>query len=400
MRNRRWLIAAGAAISLIVAGCGDDSGSGDSNLTGEPIKIGVIGSFTGSFGANVENAEKVIRAWAEDRNAHEGVNGHPIDLVVEDDGSDPGKSATAAQKMITEQVDVVIDATVLDNTWADAVTQAGIPVVGGNLSSSLFNTNPLFYPSGQTNDSISYATVAVAQQAGATKLAHLYCAEAPACQEGVQPIQQVAEDLNLPEVYVSSITATAPNYTAQCVAAQQAGADAIFIGHSASIVAKVASDCAQQGYEPIIVEQGTGYSAVVNDAAGAKDNLWAPFPSLPFFAADNPLVKEFRDTVEAKYPDLFATESDTMSQYAAQAWTAGLLIEAAVKSGDLAAGDSISAEDMVNSLDSIHDETLGGWTGPLNFTAGEPHSVPCWFTVRLQGGQPTLASDQPTCQNT
>lgn len=402
MPNRKWLIAALAAVSLVAAGCGNDDSdsSSSSDLDGEPITIGVIGSFSGPFGSTIANAEKVVRAWVEDRNAGEGVNGHPIDLELTDDQSDPGNSATAAQQMITDQVDVIIDLTVLDNTWAEAVTDAGIPVVGGNLSSKLFNTNELFYPSGQTNDSISYSTIAVAKQAGATKFAHLYCAEAPTCQESVEPIKQVAEELDLPEVYVSSITATAPNYTAQCVAAQQAGADALFVGHSASIVAKVASDCATQGYTPYIIEQGTGYTSQVLDADGAKDNLWAPFPSLPFFDADNPLVKEFRDTVEAKYPNLFTDAADTMSQYAAQAWTAGLLIEAAVKAGGLEAGDTVSAENMVDALNSVHDETLGGWTGPLTFKEGETHSVPCWYTVRVQGSQPGLASDDITCEET
>lgn len=398
MRNRRWLVAGCAVLSLVVAGCGDDDSSSGSDLDGEPITVGVIGSFSGSFGTTIVNAEKVIRAWAADRNDGEGVNGHPIDLIVEDDASDPGKSVTAAQEMITQQADVIIDVTVLDNTWAEAVTDAGIPVVGGNLSSQLYNTNPLFYPSGQTNDSINYSTLAVAQQAGGTKFADLYCAEAPTCQESVEPLQQAAEDLGIPTVYVSSISASAPNYTAQCVAAQQAGADSLLVGHSASIVARVASDCAQQGYNPIILGQGTGYTSVLTDSEGSRDHYWAPFPSLPFFDTDNPLVQDFQQTVEAKYPDLFTDQQETMSQYAAQAWTAGLLIEAAVKAGDLAAGDSVSAENMVDALNSIHDETLGGWTGPLNFTEGETHSVPCWYTVRMQDGTPSLVSDDMTCE--
>ena len=44
-----------------------------------------------------------------------------------------------------------------------------------------------------------------------------------------------------------SIAAAAPNYTAQCVAAKQAGVTAVFIGDSTSVIARVAQDCDKQG---------------------------------------------------------------------------------------------------------------------------------------------------------
>lgn len=43
-------------------------------------------------------------------------------------------------------------------------------------------------------------------------------------------------------MYSGSISATAPNYTAQCVAAAQAGADGLFPADGMTVV-RVADDC-------------------------------------------------------------------------------------------------------------------------------------------------------------
>ena len=43
-------------------------------------------------------------------------------------------------------------------------------------------------------------------------------------------IKTAGQSVGVPVVYSASIAATAPNYTAQCVAAKQAGVSAIFIG--------------------------------------------------------------------------------------------------------------------------------------------------------------------------
>ena len=53
--------------------------------------------------------------------------------------------------------------------------------------------------------------------------------------------------LNLNEHVRKGIGFAAPNYTAQCLAAKQAGATAMSVGDASSIVVKVAQDCATQG---------------------------------------------------------------------------------------------------------------------------------------------------------
>jgi branched-chain amino acid transport system substrate-binding protein len=234
--------------------------------TGAPIKVGLICDCSGPFGADIAAAGDVGRAWAASVNASGGLQGHRIDLTVEDDTSNPGTSVSEAQTLIHGHEDVILDDSNFDAAWEAAVSAAGIPVVGGNFSSTPFFTNPDFFPSGQTNDSITYANVAVAKQAGGTNLGNLYCAEAPQCQESVPLIRAAGQQLGVPEVYSGSIAMTAPNYTAQCVAASQAHVTALFIGDSAATIARVGTDCTQQTYTPTYVTEGTGFSQLLTTA--------------------------------------------------------------------------------------------------------------------------------------
>jgi branched-chain amino acid transport system substrate-binding protein len=374
------------------------AGSTGASASGAPLKVGVICSCSGPFGTNIAPAADVARAWASSVNDSGGLNGHPIQLTVLDDSSNPATSATDATQLVSDHVDVILDDTVLDVVWASTASSAKIPVVGGNFSSEPFYTNPDFYPSGQTNDSITYSNVSVAKQAGATNIGNLYCAEAAQCQQSVPLMAAAGKQLGVPAVYNASISATAPNYTAQCLAAQQQHVTSLFIGDSASVIAKVGQNCSTQGYKPIYITEGTGFSMQLAQSPGIKDNLWSDYPDLPFWA-ENPIVTTMNSTVDKYKPGL---RNNTLgwTEYAVQTWTAGLLIQDAFKGSGIGASDTPSAAAMTTGLDSISNDNLGGWAPPLTFTAGQPHKVDCWFVGQVHNGTPSLVNGgKLSCQS-
>jgi branched-chain amino acid transport system substrate-binding protein len=373
------------------------SSTSGGQATGAAIKVGVICSCSGPFGGNIAPAANVVRAWAQTVNTSGGIDGHPVQLTVDDDASNPGTSVTYAMALINSHVDVILDLTVLDAAWASNVQAANMPVVGGNFSSTPFYTNPLFFPSGQTNDSIAYSVAAAAKAAGAASLSQFYCAEAPQCAQSVPLIKTAGQQLGVSDVYNSSISATAPNYTAQCVAAQQARGQALFIGHSSQVVVRVGQDCNRQNYNPIYVTEGTGYSPLEANAVGIKNNMWSSFPILPYYV-NAPAVQAMNTALDKYYPGL-RTNAQQWSEYAAQAWTAGVLIEHAVKASGMSATDTPSSATMLKGLTSIKGDNLDGWSPPLTFTAGQVHKVDCWFTAVLKNGTESLANNgQLTCQ--
>lgn len=359
-------------------------GSSAAAASGSPITLGVECSCSGPFGSTVSVAYVVLQAWAKSVNDAGGLNGHPVTLVEKDNGSVPGTALSTAQALIAAKPAAIIDLDILDAVWQKPASAAGIPVIGGNFSSPMFYQDPNWYPSGQTNDSITYSVAATAKQAGATNLADFYCAESAQCQESVPLIKTSGQSVGVPVVYSASIAATAPNYTAQCVAAKQAGVSAIFIGDSISVIARVASDCASQGYTPIYVTEGTGFTNQALTATGLKDKLWSAYPILPYFSAAAAVTQ--MNAVLDKYAPGARTNASTWSEYAAQAWTAGLLLADAVKDSGVSASDAVTPAVITAGLGKVSNDTLDGFSPGLTFTAGKAHPVDCWYVGRVQNG--------------
>jgi branched-chain amino acid transport system substrate-binding protein len=89
---------------------------------GDPVKIGVIQPLSGPVAASgnyVRMGAEIARDWI---NAKGGVLGRPVQLVIEDNKSDPKEAATAAEKLIVrDKVPIIVGA------WGSSMTLAAMP---------------------------------------------------------------------------------------------------------------------------------------------------------------------------------------------------------------------------------------------------------------------------------
>src|SRR5437763_6870233 len=87
-----------------------------------PIKIGVIEPLSGPVAASgnyVRMGAEIARDWI---NARGGVNGRRVELVIEDNKSDPKEAASAAEKLIVrDKVPAIMGA------WGSSMTLAAMP---------------------------------------------------------------------------------------------------------------------------------------------------------------------------------------------------------------------------------------------------------------------------------
>ena len=94
---------------------------GDAQAPG-PIKIGVIQPLSGPVAASgnyVRMGAEIARDWI---NARGGVNGRRVELVIEDNKSDPKEAASAAEKLIVrDKVPAIMGA------WGSSMTLAAMP---------------------------------------------------------------------------------------------------------------------------------------------------------------------------------------------------------------------------------------------------------------------------------
>ena len=89
----------------------------------DPIKVGILTPLTGAGGNDGPRMLKAMQAVFEEINKAGGVMGRRINLVIEDDQTNPEAAVRAARKLI--EVDKV---SVILGTWASAVTSAVAPV--------------------------------------------------------------------------------------------------------------------------------------------------------------------------------------------------------------------------------------------------------------------------------
>ncbi len=112
---RVWTLTLSLLLAVIAA-------SPASSQQGDPIKIGVIQPLSGPVAASgnyVRMGAEIARDWI---NARGGVLGRPVQLLIEDNKSDPKEAATAAEKLIVrDKVPVIMGA------WGSSMTLAAMP---------------------------------------------------------------------------------------------------------------------------------------------------------------------------------------------------------------------------------------------------------------------------------
>jgi len=113
---KRWLVFGLAVVLVLGAGAPVPAQSQ------APVKIGVIQPLSGAVAASgnyIRMGAEIARDWI---NAKGGVNGRKVELVIEDNKSDPKEAASAAEKLIVrDKVPAIMGA------WGSSMTLAAMP---------------------------------------------------------------------------------------------------------------------------------------------------------------------------------------------------------------------------------------------------------------------------------
>jgi branched-chain amino acid transport system substrate-binding protein len=347
-------------------------------------------------GADEQATEDVYKAWVNTVNESGGISGHHVQLITKDDGGNPGTAATEAQALVSEHVVAVVDESLVDPVWASIIQKANIPDVGGNINQPEFGVNPDFYDAGQSQDSENVSYIDTLKAAGVTNFGVIYCVESPACAQSAGELKTLSAKSGPPLVYEASISATAPNYTAQCVAAQQKHVDSLIVEEINTLQAVVAQDCARQGYKPTYIGGGSGFGPVTAQSPALSANTWFESNNIPYFV-NTPAVQTMNAALDKYYPGL-RTNAKLWEGTDLGDWASGVLLADAIRAGGLGPSDTPSASEVLKGLNSLKGDTLDGLSPPLTFHVGQVNSVDCWFTFRSVNGKQVLENNgKVTC---
>ncbi len=342
-----------------------------------------MGSFTGVASGSTADAKILTQDWVSMTNASGGINGHPVKAIYLDDLNTPSTALTNAQQLVSQDhVAAILDLSDdQESTWAKVVDTAKVPVIG-QAESPTFGTDPNFYSVGTTVEPLIWGELKAASLAKVTKVGALYCAEIASCSETVPLITAVGKPLNVALSYSAKVSSSAASYTAQCLGAKGAGANGVTVVAASNTALNVAASCATQGYKPVWVttagEMTTPWlqQSAVNGAIGDVQDA-------PWFDDSIPATKAMQAAIAKYSPSV--TTSQAFGAVASIGWAAGLVFGYAAEHEHLTPTSPSTA--VITGLDTISNNTFGGFTPPLTYTAGKPAQVPCSFVAGISGGK-------------
>ena len=372
-----------APASTSASAAASASTGASSSASGTPIAVGAMGSFTGAGAGSTADAKTVFQDWVDATNAAGGINGHPIQATIVDDQNTPSIAVANATKLVQQDhVKVIFDLSDdLESTWAKVVDTAQVPVLGQSEGPA-FGTDANFYPTGTTVEPLVWGELKAASMAKVSKISSLYCAEIASCAESVPLITALGKTVGISLAYSAAISSTASSYTAQCLGSKGAGANGVTVAASSEVAVSVAASCATQGYKPTYVttagEMTTPWLAqsALNGAIGNTQDV-------PWFDDSIPATKAMQAAISQYSPSVL-----TSASYGATAtigWAAGTVFATVAKTAGLT--PSSSQAQIVAALDTVKNETFGGITPPITYTAGKPAQVACSFVAGISNGK-------------
>jgi branched-chain amino acid transport system substrate-binding protein len=342
-----------------------------------PVYIGNVGTYSGPAGQVLAGIPQGVQIWVAYANAHGGVNGHPVKVLVDDDQSSPSAHEADVQQMV--QQDHVIAFVGNSDAVAGAgsesyIDSAKIPVIGGDTAEQYYNTDPMYFP--QATGGNAEVESGMFGAASVTSVRNLGIITSSDSSTGAQELSEertYAPQAGFNVVYSTQASIATPDFTAQCLAAQQAKVQVFGVALDDNSIARLVSDCAQQNFHPIYIF-GASLDETSQETNPDLQGTISPGNVYPWFLDNSPAAQAFQVAVKEYAPGTPASSAIMTG------WIAGLLF------GEAAAQlpTSPTSQDVLNGLWSIKDNTLGGLTYPLTFTHGQPTLTPaCWFNETI-----------------
>lgn len=378
------------ALSAVLAACG--GGAGGSGPNDSTVKIGVLANVTGTVGKQEGGATRVLDAWARDVNARGGIGGREVELVIKDTRADAPTTAAAAEEFIADESVVGVFSLTFstEGSVGQQIADSDLPVIGGaGFNPKVWGALPNWYGITTSFPNVTGIQVWAAAEAGATKLSQISCAEDPSCVASESTFKSAVDEVGASYAGLVKVAATAPNYTAECLAIGDSGADFIQLGLAEAIAPRVAEDCIRQGYTGSFGASSNSLTGTLTSVSGIQLN--GGLNAFPWFM-ESPAAQNYRDVMAAQN----VSDDDWSSTPATAAWASAKLFEKAMSGA--ASGTAITRDTVQDAYGAIKDETLDGLLPqPVTFTRGEPSPrIDCAWLYKLENGT-LVTSGQPQC---
>ena len=366
-----------------------------------PVNIGNVSTLSGVIGELMSPVRAGLETFAASQNACGGLNGHKIALFIGDDQGDPTTASSKVQELIQKNK-IMAFISNIEVLTVDAIVPVikkyGIPVIGSDLTSNTWFTNPLMFPMGSGIQSTAYGYLNAAVNYFKVKnVGQMWCLEVPrACEQHDRAFRELAPMMGATVKKTIQVSITAPSYVQQCLDMKNAGVEAMGMTFDAASQNRVARSCTQVGFFPKVMPYPLG---VANEKQFLQGNKWlgnayVSMNHFPWFMGDTPALKYWQDSIKKFNPGF------TNGGAAAMAWSSGALLVAAAAG---LSAENPTTQQLLQGLWTFKGQkwtTLGGLTPPLTFRENGNPSVPYCLWTGISNAENTgwaSGTSKPTC---
>jgi len=386
--DRARLLSLGAAAALTAAlAVGCSSSGGTSGGAKPPILIGASLSLTGDFSADGQAYEKGYELWEHDVNAHGGLLGRKVQLVILNDNSSPTQVDTNYTDLITvHHVDLTFGpfSSLLTAPAAEVAHRYGFAFIEGAggaplvFSEKLSNVFDVSLPvANELDPLVDWIKSLPASQRPTT--AAYPMADDPFATPQVQLAQSRLQPLGIKTKYSKIFPEEVPDYKPNADLVAATGAQMVVLGSTdVPTVASFMQAFEQQHYNPKIFiaaagpDQGTAFTSTVGVANAS--GMMVPDAWYPGYAnaASQAMVNEY----VAKY----GGTASGVNADVAEAYSVGQVTAEAVKATGGTDGSKI--------ITYLHGGvTLQSVQGPVKFNSLGENVKAIAFIFQWQNGK-------------
>lgn len=277
------MTAAAALVVAAMAGCtGGKTGEaseGTGAAEGEPIRIGAVLSLTGAQAGIGTPEENALKMDVKRINDEGGVNGRPIEVLIEDDGSDVDKAVAATTKLIERDgVVAIIGSSGSGQSMAmrGDIDKAQVPQVSLGSSTEITDKfDKWVFQTPWTANLIVPLTLDHVKSTGLTKIG-LITEDTGFGKDGRRLITEKAPGLGLTLVGDEVFKPTDTDMTAQLTVLKNAGADVIVMYSSVAASAVVPKNMAQLNMTmPLVGCHGIARQEFIDGAGESGEGVTA-----------------------------------------------------------------------------------------------------------------------------
>jgi branched-chain amino acid transport system substrate-binding protein len=334
-------------------------------LAQDAYTVGVTAAMTGPASATQAPVMEMLRIYVDKLNAKGGINGHKINLMIEDDQAEPSKAAANATKLVRQENVMLLINSSFSSTYGPVIAEAKRGKVPLWFAGAVCpkETHPpkadslLFCTTGfDFSIDIPVATKVIKEMSKEPVKLGLIGIPVPISRIGVDNAEKIAASIGMETVDKEFIPPTTADYTPFANKISGTGANWGYAYAPWPAEAKTFEALRRLGWGGNYMAYG--HIQAEDELARIADPGLNVFMANSMFLENLPVFKEIRDAAAAGKYSFPAT-------YGTEGWLTGMVLEQVLTK----AGWPANAEKVAAAMSTLNLDTKGIRGGALLWTA-------------------------------